>query len=127
MPRTVEGIVECHKAATERRAQGRPVWNHHIEIKKLFSKDDYPTNQAMHDTSKGILEVLRNKFKGRLEPADMGSFDMDLDDVVQYFQEIVDTAPKRGLEKRDSETLEALNEALDMLYDWADRARVWVG
>jgi hypothetical protein len=40
MARSIEGIVEAHRAAAERRASGRPIWDRTINFAEVFHNEE---------------------------------------------------------------------------------------
>lgn len=106
MPRTVNSIVESHRVASERRAVGRPVWDHKLPIRHLFEGGDL--EETAPEVGRKVAEVLRASSWFRAK----GGAGTDLDVLADALGDIED--------------LDHLQLALDDLYDLADADRTWV-
>lgn len=105
MPRTVEGIVENFRAATELRRQGKPIWRLTVTIKPILN-DGGVTPSEIIEKGKKIAAAIRSTIT---------TPDPELDDIVEWFGDL-------GAKP----TANDIDEPLDQLYDWADRNRVWI-
>lgn len=125
MPRTIEGLVESHRAARFRIAAGRSPWDRKINIKTILHSD--PGN-----TSEEHAAFVANQIAVRLRQClssvllDWNSPDVDstLLEIVESLEEL---RPDSYVGEDDYSALQDLNNRLDELYDWADRERVWLG
>ncbi|KXO99068.1 hypothetical protein AXK58_24245 [Tsukamurella tyrosinosolvens] len=109
MPRTIESIVDCHRAATDRHARGLPTWDQTIEIKHLLGADEH----AAIEVGKAIAQVLRR--------SRWSSDDSEVAELAEFFDEI-----EADWEGHYEAPVDRLNALLDELYDRADYARVWI-
>lgn len=112
MPRTIEGIVENHQAATERRKAGKPVWDRKLHIKHLLSEDTSTENAKK--VGNEIAQVLRGSSWLKADEKESAER-MGGSEVAQVAEEF-----------EDIEDLEHFNAVMDRLYDLADADRVWV-
>lgn len=112
MPRTIEGIVASHQAATERRKAGKPIWDHKLHIKHLLSNDG--SDETAQETGRQIAQVLLASSWLKADEKENGER-MGGGEVAQVADEI-----------KDVDDLEHLNAVLDALYGLADADRVWI-
>lgn len=118
MPRTVEHIVACHEAAAALRAAGKAIWDRTIKIKSILERDR--SNEAP-EHAVAVAHKIAAKIRSSVPPKWLNylddAYDRDLDEVID------------GLEAMtvDADALDELNGRLEEIYDWADRARVWIG
>lgn len=103
MTRNLDHIVAISGLANERRAQGKPVWDHRIKI-DLTSLETF---EARRDAWANALEKSA-WFKEQTTEDEYG-------DLWQVWDEM-----------KDSEEEEHFNYCLDSLYDMADVDRVWI-
>lgn len=113
MPRTIEGILDSHHAASERREKGKPIWDRKLHIKHLMTQDT--SNESAQKTGAAISQVLSASEWLKADEKENGER-IGGGEVAQIADEI-----------KDVETLEHLNAVLDSLYDLADADRVWIG
>jgi hypothetical protein len=103
--RTVEGIVASHRAATELRRQGKPIWAETLRLGDVFHNDDMPFIER-RDAIVARIKATR-WYKG----ADPLEFDGLVD--------IVENLATEG-------AVEDFDYWWDELYDLADRDRIWI-
>lgn len=127
MPRTVESIVACHRAARALRAAGKSTWRLQIDIKGILRED--PGNKSPeHITSVAnrIACLLRAKLPATAFYVTSDDFDFDLVDTVEMMEDCSVAALAADLEN-GVEAVEMLDGWLDTIYDWGDSNRVWLG
>jgi hypothetical protein len=100
VPRTVEGIVEAHQAARERRTAGRPIWDRRIHLADVW-RDEERSFQERRD------EVVR-----RLRASGWVEKNEEVAELVEELAEV--------------DTLAYFDDVWDGLYDLADTDRVWI-
>jgi hypothetical protein len=119
MPRTIDSILASNKAANERRETGKPVWDGTIKIKDLLSNDDLDIDQIIA-LGKSVAAQIRigapKKWQKMCE-----DFDFNLDDIITCFDSLV-----LGVNETKKDLLDEFNGLMDELYDWSDRARIWI-
>jgi hypothetical protein len=103
MPDTAEHRADMHQLATERRAAGKPVWAHKINLADVFHNDDL-TFEQKRDT---IVRRIR-------ATAWFKQYD-DWADLPQFVEELADAA--------DGDEFDG---PWDCIYDIADADRVWI-
>lgn len=103
MPDTADHRVAMHRLATERRAQGKPIWDRKIRLGDVFDNDEF-TFEQKRDT---IVSRLRSS--GWLNGRD------ECDELVTLVEEL---AAATDVEWFDS--------VWDLIYDHADYDRVWI-
>lgn len=129
MPRTVESIVSCHKVAAARRAARRPIWDARVNIKGILDEyrsfgDDLTPAQAV-ELSGRLLTAIKLGVPAAWLDASHKNFSFALDEVMEVFANATVDDFQIGSEKIDP--VEDLNHWLDVLYDWGDAHRVWIG
>jgi len=130
MPRTVEHIVGCHHIAAARRAVGRPIWDMEIDVKAILRIDQ--TNESTEhvaEMSKKIAALLRARLpKKVLDFMDAEHYEGDLDGAIDDMEVCtVDSLNEDAHAPNGVEPVEMLNGWLEVIYDWADGNRVWLG
>lgn len=127
MPRTVESIVENHKAAAALRAAGKPVWSRSINIKSILSEDQ--GNESPEHVAKvanSIAKLIRSRLPATMLDWKSDECDFDFLDAIESMEEC--TVKSLAEDKANGvEAVEMLNGWLDQIYDWADANRVWLG
>jgi len=125
MPRTIEGIVENHRVAAERRAAGKPVWDREIAVKAILHEDKSNTsNEHAAQVANRIAALIRSRIPAAW--LDWNSDDLD-ENLTQIVEGMEALKPNSYEGVADFTPLEDLNNMLDQLYDWADGKRVWLG
>lgn len=105
MPRTIESLVNHHTESARRRAAGLPVWDHHINIKHLLTDDDSEANARR--VGHALHTILTRS---------------------TWIKNTTDTGLEEAVERlNDADDADDLNYWLDVVYDYADRDRVWLG
>ena len=105
MPRTIESLVNHHTESARRRAAGLPAWDHRIKIKHLLTDDDSDANARRVGNALHTILTRSTWIKNTTDPG--------LEDAVNNLHEAPDA--------------DDLNYWLDIIYDYADRDRVWLG
>lgn len=124
MTRTIEGIVENHRVAAERRAAGKKIWDFTISIKSILHEDQSnESDEHAASVANRIGAVIRTSL-----PA--AWLDWESDKTEEALLEIVEgleaLRPDSYKDVEDFSPLEDLNGMLAGLYDWADAKRVWI-
>jgi hypothetical protein len=104
MSRTIEGIVDAHRVASERRAAGRPIWDERVNLRDVFH------NEAM------TFEERRDVIVARLRRSRWVRGMDEYDAVPQLLEELAETS--------DGDEFDG---PWDEIYDYADADRVWIG
>lgn len=113
MPRTIDSLTDAHRAAAERRAAGRPIWDHKLRIKHLLSNDTSDENAQKVGVE--VAKVLRASTWAKADAKDAAERGGD-SEVAMCAEEF-----------EDIEDLDHFNAVLDRLYDLADADRAWIG
>lgn len=100
MPRTIESIVESHRAAAALRAAGRPIWAHRINLADVFRNDELS------------FEQRRDALVRRIRKSPWAKDNYSLGEMLD--------------ELADGTTVEDFDYVWDAIYDEADRDRVWI-
>ena len=99
-------------------------WNYSLDIKQYIGEDT--TNEDIVKAANGIVTELK-KLPAKWFDASNDKFDDELDTLLYEFEEIVNCAHVGYTEGDNEHLLWSFNEHLDMLYDWVDDKRVWLG
>ena len=127
MPRTVEHIVSCHQAARSLREAGKPIWNKSIDIKAIIHEDQ-GNESAEHVSaiSRRIAALIRHKAPAAYFDVGHEDFDFDFLDVIEAMENC--TVKELAEDKANGcEAVKMLNGWLEVIYDWADVNRIWLG
>lgn len=127
MPRTVEHIVACHKAAAALRSAGKPSWNQRIDIKAILHEDQ--ANQSPEHVaavSVRIATLLRAQIPATVLDFRNDDYDADLTETIEAMEECTVAALAIDAEN-GMEPVTMFNGWLEVIYDWADANRVWLG
>lgn len=103
MPRTVEGIVESHRLASNRRATGRAVWDLTLDVSLWYHNEELTFEQRRD----AIVRKIRN--------SPWPAHNEELEEILAELAEVRDE--------------DEFNFIWDDLYDIADldpRYRVWI-
>jgi hypothetical protein len=100
MPRTIDGILASHRAAAERRAQGRPIWDRKIQLRDIFHNDELTFEQRRDAI---VRRIESSGWPGRSETLAM---------LLEELADVVDA--------------EEFDGVWDAIYDEADVDRVWI-
>lgn len=87
-------------------------WHHTVNIKDLLTTDESP------DEARRIAAEIRSRLL-TLPPGLRN--DPDMSDILEGFDEIAHAGSYQAHD------VDEFNNVLDMLYDWADYNRVWLG
>lgn len=123
--RTIEGIVASHRAATELRNAGKPIWSRTIHLNPII-------NQGRNDRSEANCAKMGNEIAALLRSSlpkaeldwDNTSADTGLIEIVEGMESLTETS---YADCDDYSVREDMKNMLHGLYDWADRNRVWLG
>lgn len=127
MPRNVEHIVACHQAAAELRAAGKPIWSKRINIKAILyedQKNESPEHIAA--ISVRIAALLRACVPEGAFDFGHDDYDADLTEAVEAMEDC-SVASLAADAENGVEPVDMFNGWLEMIYDWADANRVWLG
>jgi hypothetical protein len=121
----IEDIVAAHRIARERRLAGLPSWAYTIDIKEILGRD--PNNE-----SEAHAASVANEIAARLRtalPAAMLDWNSDNHDetIIEIVEGMEQLRADSYVDELDFSALKDLNNMLDLLYDWADMKRVWLG
>ncbi len=127
MPRTIETIVANHQLASALRAAGKPIWPHKINIKAILREEQSNEDPGiLAAKANQIAKLLRAQVPARMLDCTDPDSDYDLIDVVELMEECTGATLADELEDGVS-PVEIINDWLELLYDWADANRVWLG
>ena len=103
MPRSIDHLADCHRAAETLRSQDKMIWSHTIDVSDVFRNN----NITFGEKRDRIARILRRSdwFEHEGEWSDL--------------HEVVDNIS-------DAEDREVFDSWWDELYDLADYARVWI-
>ena len=127
MPRTVEHIVECHRAASALRAENKPIWRKKIDIRSILREDQ--SNEAPEHIaaiSVRIAKLFRSRLPATFFDYGHDDFDDDFLDVIEAMESCT-IAELAQDAKNGVEPISMFNGWLETVYDWADVNRVWLG
>jgi hypothetical protein len=100
MARSIEGIVEAHRAAAERRASGRPIWDRTINFAEVFHNEEMS------------FEERRDVIVRILNASKWSAINEEIDNLIY--------------EIANSQDVDEFDQYWDWLYDEADTDRVWI-
>jgi len=126
MARTIEGIVDSHRRASELRAAGKPIWTYTVDVKTIIAESDDTGIERISDAAIRIAAALRAKLPAAFFDITSDEYEMILDEAVEDM-ESYDVEGLRNLSAEGIDPLEMFNGRMEEIYDWADRARVWLG
>jgi len=126
MARTIEGIVDSHRRASELRAAGKPIWTYTVDVKTIIAESDDTGIERISDAAIRIAAALRAKLPTAFFDITSDEYEMILDEAVEDM-ESYDVEGLRNLSAEGIDLLEMFNGRMEEIYDWADRARVWLG
>lgn len=123
MERSIDHLAATHELAQERRKAGKPVWDRTIKIKDIIHEDqDNETNAHVVKVAHAIAARVKAGVPAGWLDIYSEDFDTELADDIFYGLE--------SMSENDDEEGALVNEfngLLNMLYDWADTKRVWLG
>lgn len=127
MPRTIEHILDCHKAAQSLRQAGKPILTFKANILSIIHEDqENESAEHVADVAIRIAKRLRASLPDKF-------FDLTYDDCSIGFLETVEamescTVDSLRLDDQNGyRPVDVLNDWLNEIYDWADHNRVWLG
>ena len=126
MARTIDGIVDSHLRARELRAAGKPIWTYTVDVKTILAESDDTGIERISDAAIRIAAALRAKLPTAFFDITSDEYEMILDEAVEDM-ESYDVEGLRNLFAEGIDPLEMFNGRMEEIYDWADRARVWLG
>lgn len=125
MPRTIDSIVDNHRAARALRSAGKPIWTLTIDIKSILREDPKnTTDEHCAQVANRIAALIRLKVPAKWLDVSSDASDDDLFEVVDGMEAL---KPDSYEGEPDFSPAQDLNSMLDQLYDWADKKRVWLG
>lgn len=116
MPKTLESIVDNHRAATERRKAGRPIWDYRLRIADLITKLQDDPETAPEEVGRQIGARIRTSGWAKADEKSVEESGGITSEVMQCAEEFEEVS--------DREDFELI---LDRLYDLADADRAWIG
>lgn len=126
MPRTVESIVENHRAARALRNQGKPIWTYHLNIKSILGRDPENTDPLyLKVVAHEVARQLRAKLPAPFFDITNDKYEPSLTEVTENLEDATDQTFAPSPE--DPNPIEMLNGWIDELFDWADANRAWLG
>lgn len=127
MPRTVEHILSCHRAATALKTAGRPIWSARINIKAILREDQQNVSPShIADISVRIARMLRSGMPASFFDIESSDCDSDFLDVVEMMEDCTEGSLAVDV-SNGVRPVEVFNDWLEVIYDWADNNRVWCG
>ncbi len=127
MPRTIDSIMECHRAASERRAGGRPIWDRSIKFKSLLNQPGANASaEYVSELARRIASMIRREAPASYFDLTSDDYEFDFNDVIEAMESCTVECLQGDLEN-GYEPQAMLNGWLDELYTWADRNRIWTG
>lgn len=128
MPRTIEGLVECHRMASQRTARGLSPWKGNLEF--LSTLAPLVARFESGDISLKPAEFLAGFHAAAKEvrakvPQANDKFESMDDEDLHWFVQTIEGWTVEYLQSA-SDIMEEFNEALDRLYDWCDANRWWI-
>lgn len=127
MPRTIDGIMAAHHAASALRAAGKPIWTYTVDIKSIIKEDrTNVTPEHIADVSRRIAKMLRKGLPASMFDMSNPEYDFDFVETVEFMEECTVESLAVDLEN-GATAVEMLTQWLDSIYDWAGQARVWLG
>jgi len=127
MPRTIEGIVACHRDATALRDAGRPIWTRRVEIKDLLAISEDRSAEHVAGVAVEVASRLRRGLPASFFDITSDEYERDLDEVVEDLESYTADGLTRLEKEEGLDFADMLDGRLDELYDWADRSRTWLG
>jgi hypothetical protein len=129
MPRTVESIVDAHRAARELRRQGKPIWALELPLKDILARyraagDDLSAEQALALCTE-VAGMLKARVPAAWLKSDHAKFHYGYEELFENLDQasLSDFVPTR---EDDRSPCDVINGYLEELYDWGDRCRVWM-
>lgn len=124
MPRTIESIIDCHRAATALKADGKSPWPHRAAVRPLLaSREANLTPAELVETARGIAKLLRSSLPASWMDMTSQDWDRDLEELLEHFEQCT----AADFDEADEEPADLFDERLEELFDWADKNRVWLG
>lgn len=115
MTRTLESIVDNHRAATERRKAGRPTWDYRLNIRHLIVRLQDDPEASIQEVSKQIASLIRTSAWAKADEKAIETRGGIISEVMTCAEEFEEVT--------DEDDFDAI---LDRLYDLADADRAWV-
>lgn len=110
--------VAMHQLVSARKKAGLPVWAYHIRIKHLLDYDD-PTDETAIEIAGKLESILRKHLPEKLFNDNDDDYNEDLVEVCEFLHDIAN--------RQCDNSLDDFNNALTILYDFADYNRIWLG
>jgi hypothetical protein len=103
MPDTAEHRADMYRLGQERRAAGKPSWEHRVNLADVFHNDDLTFIEKR--------DVIVARIRASAWFKSYGEYD----DLPQFVEELADT-----------EDVDAFDGVWDCIYDITDADRVWI-
>ena len=132
MPRTVESIVENHRAARARVAQGLSPWACTVFIRDRLNAEPPEgvvkgSSEHLAPLANEIGRALARHVPRAWRDVDSPEYSMDFEELVEWFDGITAEELREDEKIFKEDAVDLFDGKLDELYDWADRHRVWIG
>jgi hypothetical protein len=127
MPRTIESILACHQAAVELRKAGKNIWKQTIHIKEILVENENDTSaNVIADKAHRIAKLIRVNIDSTILDEMHSDCHMELLEAIERLEqcsvESLKAEASNGYLPDDF-----FDEQLEVIYDWADANRVWIG
>lgn len=127
MPRTTDSIVANHLAAASLRVAGKPIWTRKISIKTILDEDKTNTSpEHVVRVSNRIAQLLRSQAPKQAFDELHADCNYDFLDTVDSMEGCTIASLAEDLEV-GMDAGEMLRSWLEVIYDWADAHRIWLG
>lgn len=126
MSRTAEQRVASSRRARALRAEGKPIWSRTIPVRALISERRGATNADVASVAVAIAALMRSSLPPRFFDVTNDDYDFDFVDAIEDLEEYSETRLD-ALAAEGENVPEMFNGSMNVIYDWADRTRVWLG
>jgi hypothetical protein len=128
MPRTIEHIVSTHEHARALRTAGNNIWPHSVDVKSIVREDQSNTTaEAISSKARRVAALLRARLPTKFFDSTRDDYDFGFIDAVDAMESCTVEALAVDKQEADMDPKDMLNEWMTVVYDWADRNRVWMG
>ena len=127
MPRTIDHIEATHQHARQLRNAGKPIWSNSVNIRAIIRENQADVSpECIAEKSTQIARMLRRQLPACTFDVTHPGFDFNFDDAVVALEANSAASLKQDIEE-GFDILEDFNGQLEVIYDWADKNRVWLG
>lgn len=128
MPRTVEHIVACHQAASALREAGKPIWNKRINVRAIIAEDQGNVSpEHVSAISVRIAKLIRAHVPAAYFDINNDDYCSDLDYAIEAMESCTVEELAQDKKTMGVDSVDMFNGWMEILYDWADHNRVWLG